>query len=156
MDELDLAVKRLQNASEMSLYLYKKPLLLTYSGGKDSDACIEVAKIAGIPFEVEHSHTTADAPETVRHVRDKFREMELEGIHCEITYPAYMGHRISMWDLTPQTHAAHQIGPVLLRDPQRDRWPGPVDHHRGALGGERQPQSQPGKLRGQRRAQGQD
>lgn len=50
MDKLDIAVKRLQAASEMSLYLYERPLLLTYSGGKDSDATIEVAKIAGIPF----------------------------------------------------------------------------------------------------------
>ena len=102
MDRLDAAVKRLQSASEMSLYLYERPLLLTYSGGKDSDACIEVAKIAGIPFDVVHSHTTADAPETVRHVREKFRALELEGIRCEITYPVYKGRRTSMWDLIPR------------------------------------------------------
>lgn len=75
--------------------------MLCYSGGKDSDAIIEIAKIAGINFEVQHSHTTADAPETVYHVREKFRQLELEGINCEINYPFYKGKRTSMWDLIP-------------------------------------------------------
>lgn len=127
MDKLDAAVKRLQSASEMSLYLYERPLLLTYSGGKDSDVCIEVAKIAGIPFEVQHSHTTADAMETVRHVRDKFRALELEGIHCEITYPTYKGQRTSMWDLIPRklmppTRLVRYCCEVLKETAGRDRW----------------------------------
>lgn len=127
MDKLDTAVKRLQSASEMSLYLYKRPLLLTYSGGKDSDACIEVAKIAGIPFEVVHSHTTADAPETVRHVRAKFRALELEGIHCEIAYPVYKGRRTSMWDLIPRklmppTRLVRYCCEVLKETSGADRW----------------------------------
>lgn len=127
MDKLDAAVKRLQSASEMSLYLYKKPLLLTYSGGKDSDACIEVAKIAGIPFEVQHSHTTADGPETVRHVREKFRALELEGIRCEITCPTYKGQRTSMWDLIPKklmppTRLVRYCCEILKETAGRDRW----------------------------------
>lgn len=127
MDKLDAAVKRLQSASEMSLYLYQKPLLLTYSGGKDSDACIEVAKIAGIPFEVQHSHTTTDAPETVRHVRDKFRALELEGIRCEITCPTYKGQRTSMWDLIPNklmppTRLVRYCCEILKETAGRDRW----------------------------------
>ena len=127
MDRLDIAVKRLQSASEMSLYLYQRPLLLTYSGGKDSDACIEVARIAGIPFEVQHSHTTADAPETVRHVRNKFRALELEGIHCEIVYPMFKGRRTSMWDLIPQklmppTRLVRYCCEVLKENAGRDRW----------------------------------
>lgn len=127
MDKLDAAVKRLQSASEMSLYLYKRPLLLTYSGGKDSDACIEVAKIAGIPFDAVHSHTTADAPETVRHVRAKFRALELEGIKCEIAYPTYKGKRTSMWDLIPRklmppTRLVRYCCEVLKENAGRDRW----------------------------------
>ena len=127
MDKLNAAVKRLQAASEMSLYLYGKPLLLTYSGGKDSDATIEVAKIAGIPFEVQHSLTTADAPETVRHVREKFRALELEGIHCEITYPTYKGHRTSMWGLIPRklmppTRLVRYCCEILKATAGRDRW----------------------------------
>ncbi len=45
-------------ASEMSLHHYGKPLVCTYSGGKDSDVMLELFKRSGIPFEVHNSHTT--------------------------------------------------------------------------------------------------
>ncbi len=80
---------------------YKKPLILTDSGGKDSSVCIHLAKKAGIPFEVTHNHTTADAPETVRFVREQFHELENEGIHCYITPPRYKNKPVSMWTLIP-------------------------------------------------------
>lgn len=66
-DKVDIAVRRLQEVAEMSQMLYEKPLVITYSGGKDSDTVLKLAQIAKIPFEVLHSHTTADAPETVYH-----------------------------------------------------------------------------------------
>lgn len=102
MDKIDTAVARLKEASAMSLHYYGEPLLLTYSGGKDSDVVQRLAEIAGIPYEIQHSHTTADAPETVRHVREKFRELELKGVKCSIDYPVYKGKRVSMWTLIPQ------------------------------------------------------
>ena len=103
MEDLEkAAIERLKFGSATSLSYYNKPLLLTYSGGKDSDVCIELAKRAGIPYEVVHNHTTADAPETVHHVRQKFRRLELEGIHCNIVYPTYKGERVSMWSLIPK------------------------------------------------------
>lgn len=102
MDKIDTAVARLKEASAMSLHYYGEPLLLTYSGGKDSDVVQRMAEIAGIPYEIQHSHTTADAPETVRHVREKFRELELKGLKCTINYPVYKGKRVSMWTLIEQ------------------------------------------------------
>lgn len=102
-DKVDIAVRRLQEAAEMSQMLYEKPLVVTYSGGKDSDTVLRLAQIAKIPFEVQHSHTTADAPETVYHVRDKFRELELAGIKCEIDYHTQPdGTRTTMWNLIPR------------------------------------------------------
>lgn len=92
---------RLQEASKMSFTLYGLPLVITISGGKDSSVCIELAKRAGIPFEVMHNHTTADAPETVYFVRSDFKKIEAQGIKCVITYPMYKGKRTSMWDLIP-------------------------------------------------------
>lgn len=71
MNDLEqTAIERLKTASGFSLKLYKVPLLITYSGGKDSDVLLRLAEKSGIPFEVLHSLTTADAPETVYHVRD--------------------------------------------------------------------------------------
>lgn len=74
------AIERMRFAAEMSLRIYKQPLVITYSGGKDSDVLLHLAGAAGIPYEVLHSLTTADAPETVWHVRDTFRRLELTGV----------------------------------------------------------------------------
>lgn len=96
------AIKRLKLASDMSLKYYGTPLVITSSGGKDSSVCVELAKRSGIPFEVQHNHTTADAPETVRFVRSEFSRLEDAGIKCTINWPVYRGKRTSMWDLIPQ------------------------------------------------------
>lgn len=102
-DKVDIAVRRLQEAAEMSQMLYEKPLVITYSGGKDSDTVLKLAQIAKIPFEVLHSHTTVDAPETVYHVRETFRELELTGIKCDIDYHVRPdGTRTTMWNLIPK------------------------------------------------------
>jgi adenylylsulfate reductase, thioredoxin dependent len=96
MDKEQLAIKRLLEASEMSLQFYNQPLVITYSGGKDSDVLLEFARRSGIIFEVQNSHTTADAPETVYHIREVFKELELQGVKCTINYP-----KMSMWQLIP-------------------------------------------------------
>ncbi len=102
MDNEQKAIARLKAASEMSLQVYKQPLIVTTSGGKDSSVCVELALRSGIPFEVMHNHTTADAPETVRFVRQEFRRLEEKGIKCTVKFPVYKGIRTSMWDLIPQ------------------------------------------------------
>lgn len=79
MDLERTAMERLRMASEMSLRLYKQPLVITYSGGKDSDVLLHLAGRSGIPYEVLHSLTTADAPETVYHVKNTFRKLEIGG-----------------------------------------------------------------------------
>lgn len=48
-----------------------EPYRLGYSGGKDSDVILHLAKKAGVPFTAVHNLTTVDAPETVRYVRSK-------------------------------------------------------------------------------------
>lgn len=101
-DKEQMAIERLREASSMSLSYYKQPLIVTTSGGKDSSVCVALAQAAGIPFEIMHNHTTADAPETVYFVRDEFKRLETLGIKCTINYPEYKGKRTSMWDLIPQ------------------------------------------------------
>lgn len=79
MDKEKKSIERIKMASEMSLHHYGKPLVCTYSGGKDSDVMLELFKRSGIPFEVHNSHTTADAPQTVSHIRETFRLLETGG-----------------------------------------------------------------------------
>ena len=98
MEDLEKkAIERIKMASEMSLHYYKAPLVCTYSGGKDSDVLLELFKRSGVPFELHSSHTTVDAPETVYHIRNKFKDLENQGVKCEIQLP-----EISMWELIPK------------------------------------------------------
>ena len=97
------AIERLKLASDMSLRLFRKPLVITYSGGKDSDVLLHLARASGIPFEVLHSLTTADAPETVRHVYDTFYRLECKGIKCDVDKHVQPdGSRVTMWNLIPR------------------------------------------------------
>lgn len=102
MDKEAKAIERLKLAAEMSEAYYNKPLIITTSGGKDSDVCLTLARAAGIRYEVQHNHTSVDAPETVYHVRETFRRLEDEGIQCTVNLPTYKGQRVTMWSLIPQ------------------------------------------------------
>lgn len=97
------AIERLKTASEMSLRLFQSPLVITYSGGKDSDVLLHLAEASGIPFEVLHSLTTADAPKTVRHVYDTFQRLEDKGMKCVVDKHVQPdGTRTTMWNLIPR------------------------------------------------------
>lgn len=127
MDKEQTSMERLRLASDMSLRLYHRPLLLTDSGGKDSAVICKLAENAGIPFEIVHSHTTADAPDTVYHVRKRAKEYELKGVSYTIHYPTYKGERTSMWRLIPQklmppTRLARYCCEVLKESAGRDRF----------------------------------
>lgn len=102
MDKVDKAIERLKLGSGMSIKYYGKPLMITYSGGKDSEVLVDLAIKAKIPLEIVNSHTTADAPPTVYHIRKQFKQWEEQGLDCKIAYPTYNGERVSMWSLIPQ------------------------------------------------------
>ena len=97
MDLEHKAIERIKMASEMSLHHYGKPLVCTYSGGKDSDVMLELFKRSGVPFEVINSHTTVDAPPTVYHIREQFKRLEEQGIKTTIHMP-----ELTMWQLIPK------------------------------------------------------
>lgn len=126
MDLEKVSIERLREGAQMCELYYQKPLLICYSGGKDSEIIIDLALKSGINFEVQHSHTTADAPETVYHVRKRFRELEEKGIKCTINFPYYKGMRTSMWDLIvkkkmPPTRLIRYCCSVLKETAGRNR-----------------------------------
>jgi len=45
--------------------------ILAYSGGKDSDVLLSLARLAGVRYEAHYHATTIDPPEVVRHVREQ-------------------------------------------------------------------------------------
>ena len=140
-DKEQTAITRLQEAPRMSLQVYRQPLVVTTSGGKDSGVCVALAERAGIPFEVQHNHTTADAPETVYFVRAEFKRLEAAGIKCIINYPVYKGKRTSMiyWGNGGREKAMLEIVPMTLREAnafveQNHRHHGKVVGHKFSIG----------------------
>lgn len=107
-EKIDESYEVIKLAARMSKEYYQKPLILTYSGGKDSDAMLQLALECLNPeeFEVMNSHTTVDAPETVYYIRDKFQELEKRGVRATINYPHFKdGSYKSMWELIVRNQA---------------------------------------------------
>ncbi len=89
----------------MSKTYYDAPLIICYSGGKDSSVLLDLAEknLSKDEFIVQHSHTTVDAPETVYFIRDEFKRLESQGIKTEIRFAKYKdGTPITMWNLIPR------------------------------------------------------
>ena len=99
MDLEQKSIERIQLAAMMSEQYYDSPVICTYSGGKDSDVMVELFKRSGVNFEVVNSHTTVGAPQTVYHIRNKFKALEEQGIKATVIYPTYKGKRTSMWEM---------------------------------------------------------
>ena len=59
----ELAIERLRTFEPEEGYY------LAYSGGKDSDCILNLARMAGVKFDAHHHLTTCDPPELVRHVK---------------------------------------------------------------------------------------
>ena len=96
------ARKALRLAAEMSRTYYNDKLVLTYSGGKDSDVMLHLALscLTVDDFEVINSHTGIDAPPTVKHIRNTFEKLNKSGIKATIHIPRYPnGKQISMRSL---------------------------------------------------------
>ena len=77
-----------------------EPYQLGYSGGKDSDVILHLAKKSRVPYTAVHNHTTVDAPETVYYIRKKVKQGEVV-----VEYP-----RMSMWQLIVK----HKTPPTRL------------------------------------------
>lgn len=64
--KVEQAVKLLQVCSKAA----GEPLEIAYSGGKDSDVILELAKMSGIEYRAIYRNTTIDPPLTIKHVID--------------------------------------------------------------------------------------
>lgn len=62
-DIVERAIKRLREFEPPEGYY------VAYSGGKDSDAVLDLVRRSGVKYDAHHHLTTADPPEVVRHVK---------------------------------------------------------------------------------------
>lgn len=68
--KVDFAIKLLQ-AAEKKAAEVGQPVEICYSGGKDSDVILELAKMSGINYRAIYKNTTIDPPYTIKHCKEK-------------------------------------------------------------------------------------
>ena len=66
--KVERAVKLIQAAGKVAKE-HGQPLEVCYSGGKDSDVILELAKMSGVDYRAIYKNTTIDPPGTIKHVR---------------------------------------------------------------------------------------
>ena len=65
--------KKVSQAVKLLQVCYRaagEPLEIAYSGGKDSDVILELARMAGIEYQAIYKNTTIDPPGTIKHAMD--------------------------------------------------------------------------------------
>lgn len=100
--KIEKSIAVLQTAATISKDWYDEPLIIAYSGGKDSDVLIHLALEAGIDFEAVYSTTTVDAPQTMAHISRVFRMLAERGIKTRRTKPTYKEKPVNMFSLIEQ------------------------------------------------------
>ena len=90
--KVDFAIKLLQSIPQDG------DIELSYSGGKDSDVILELAKMAGISYRAIYKNTTIDPSGTISHAK----EMGAEVIHPKESFFQLIGEkgfptRVSRW-----------------------------------------------------------
>lgn len=75
--KVDRAVKLIQAAGKVA-QKHGQPIEICYSGGKDSDVILELARMSGVSIRPIYKNTTIDPPGTIAHVKAK---------DVEIMYP---------------------------------------------------------------------
>lgn len=96
--KIDTAYERFRWAAKEAERLFDMPIVVRYSGGKDSDVILQLAKESGVPFRVTHNLTTADPPDNVYYIRRVFARLREEGIDAVINYP-----KRSLWKIMRET-----------------------------------------------------
>ena len=98
VSKINTAYERFRWAAKEAERLFDMPLVVQYSGGKDSDVILQLAKESGVAFRVTHNLTTADPPDNVYYIRRVFAALREEGIDCRINVP-----RRSLWKIMRDT-----------------------------------------------------
>ncbi len=65
--------KKVEQVVKLLQVCYKaagEPLEVAYSGGKDSDVILELAKMSGIDYRAIYKNTTIDPPGTIKHAKE--------------------------------------------------------------------------------------
>ena len=86
--KVDQAIKLIQAAGKVAEE-HGQPLEVCYSGGKDSDVILELARMSGAKIRPIYKNTTIDPPGTIAHVK----EMGVEILRPKETFAQLMARK---------------------------------------------------------------
>lgn len=66
--KISLGIKLIQSAAKIAKE-HGQPIEIAYSGGKDSDCILELARMADVEFRAIYKNTTIDPPHTIAHCK---------------------------------------------------------------------------------------
>lgn len=75
-EKMTHSVELLRNGEPLAQRYSKAGYYLAFSGGKDSQALIHMAQLAGVKFDSHFSPMSADPPEVLRFIRRNYPEVE--------------------------------------------------------------------------------
>lgn len=83
--KMEYTLQLLQKAEKIALsYDQEDGFYLAFSGGKDSQALLHMAQLAGVKFRAHMNLTSVDPPEVIRFVRTNYKEVEMNKPHKSI------------------------------------------------------------------------
>lgn len=89
--KIEASIATIQRAAKLAKNYTGKPLVVAFSGGKDSQTVYHLAEAAGVEFEAVYSATTIDPPEVVRFIRKQYPM-----VHFHVP-------KMSFWELVEHT-----------------------------------------------------
>ena len=75
--KIETSIETIKKAAKLSQNYTGKPLVVAFSGGKDSQTVYHLAEAAGVEFEAVYSATTIDPPEVVRFIRKQYPNVKI-------------------------------------------------------------------------------
>lgn len=75
--KMETSIATIQKAAKLAQNYTGKPLVVAFSGGKDSQTVYHLAEAAGVDYEAVYSATTIDPPEVVRFIRQQYPNVKI-------------------------------------------------------------------------------
>ena len=83
--KIEYSIELCRKAAKIApMYDEEGYLWLAFSGGKDSQALIHIAQLAGVKFKAYFSPTSVDPPEVIRFIREHYPEVEFNPLKKSI------------------------------------------------------------------------
>ena len=100
IDKVQQAIRRIRTFAPQD----GSPVMVAFSGGKDSQCVYHLTEMSGVPFDAVYSVTSVDPPELMRFIKNQYPQVKWERHYWndekpEHYFPDGNPRQITMWNL---------------------------------------------------------